>query len=212
MLKTKNKDGFTLVESLVAMVVMAVGLLGLAAITVVTLRTNTLARQRVDATNIAASLMDSLRQRANTGTLDNCAEMPSSAFNYSCTALREAGITEAKYYPQMTNGGATNQSICGVEQILEQSNTKKTFDVVKVTGNAIDLHPGPTDGDFSASSNLCTLTGANGDLKNLPANSYIRYFRTFEPTTGSQDRVISVVVLWKDRFGRWQNVHLSTQK
>jgi type IV pilus assembly protein PilV len=47
--------GFTLVEVMVAMLILAIGLLGLAGITVVVLRSNSLSQQMSDATNIAAS-------------------------------------------------------------------------------------------------------------------------------------------------------------
>ena len=55
--------GFTLVESLVAVLVLSIGLLGIAALQVSSLRTNHVAYQRTQATFMAYDLLD--RMRAN---------------------------------------------------------------------------------------------------------------------------------------------------
>ena len=60
----KKKTGFTLIEVLIAMVVLAVGLLGLAGLQMAGLRNNQSAYNRSQATELAYDLAD--RMRANT--------------------------------------------------------------------------------------------------------------------------------------------------
>jgi type IV pilus assembly protein PilV len=59
----RNVEGFTLLEVLIAIVVVAFGLLGLAGLQVFALKNNTSAAQRVTATNLATDIID--RMRAN---------------------------------------------------------------------------------------------------------------------------------------------------
>lgn len=66
--------GFTLIEVLIAMVVLAIGLLGLASLQGTSLRSNSSAYQRSQATNIAYDILDSIRanrQLALGGAYDN---------------------------------------------------------------------------------------------------------------------------------------------
>jgi type IV pilus assembly protein PilV len=74
-----NKNsGFTLIEVLIAMVVLAVGLLGLAGLQATSLRNNQSAYNRSQATELAYELAD--RMRANvTGKAAYTAILPSSA-------------------------------------------------------------------------------------------------------------------------------------
>ena len=58
-----NQDGFTLLEVLIALLVLAIGLLGLAALQTTGLRSNTMATTRTHATQLAYDISD--RMRAN---------------------------------------------------------------------------------------------------------------------------------------------------
>jgi len=201
--QAKEAAAFTLIEVLVAMLVLAIGLLGLAGITVVVLRSNTLSLQISEATNIASTLMEELRR---TAALPDCAA--TSAFDAagmaSCDILQQSGIarqSDAAFYPPLTNVGA----VCGVTGLLDglgAAGNAFTFDAI--SGN----FTGRTD--YSSDSNIC-------DVSNTPRGSpYIRYYRTSLPSlpiggTVNERRMV-VVVLWQDKFGKWRNVKLDTRR
>jgi len=69
MTQLNKKTGFTLIEVLIAMVVLAVGLLGLAGLQATSLKNNQSAYNRSQATQLAYDLAD--RMRANTGSAAN---------------------------------------------------------------------------------------------------------------------------------------------
>ena len=74
----KTNTGFTLIEVLIAMLVLAVGLLGLAGLQATSLRNNQSAYNRSQATQLASDLAD--RMRANVaGKATYTAILPSSA-------------------------------------------------------------------------------------------------------------------------------------
>ena len=60
--------GFSLIEALVALVVVGVGMLGIAALYVTTLRANGSALSRSQAVNLASDLGDRIRANRNAGT------------------------------------------------------------------------------------------------------------------------------------------------
>lgn len=59
-MKPTNERGFTLVEVLIAMVIMTVALVGLAAMMAITLRTQMLGRNQTNATRLAQAKLDEL--------------------------------------------------------------------------------------------------------------------------------------------------------
>jgi type IV pilus assembly protein PilV len=61
--RTVHQNGFTLLEVLIALLVLAIGLLGLAALQTTGLRSNTMATQRTHATQLTYDISD--RMRAN---------------------------------------------------------------------------------------------------------------------------------------------------
>jgi type IV pilus assembly protein PilV len=71
--------GFTLVEVLVALVVLAIGLLGVAKLFVVTIRGNASATSRLYAVNLAADLADRIRANRTAGIA-----YAGSAKDYGC--------------------------------------------------------------------------------------------------------------------------------
>ncbi|MBN8554234.1 MAG: prepilin-type N-terminal cleavage/methylation domain-containing protein [Deltaproteobacteria bacterium] len=205
-----KKSAFTLIEVMVAMLVLAIGLLGLAGITIVVLKSNTLSQQISEATTIAADLMDTLK-RQNISSLPNCDSSASNSIQLSaaqnstsCAVLADSGVASVPlqsgvniYLPAATNGSNAN---CAVANVLDTSGTAMTFNVV--ASNLMVLN------SFNSSDTVCD----RGTNFNFPARSYMRYYRTFAPSSGSSDRTIAVVVLWKDKYNRWRNVHLSTTR
>ncbi len=65
---SKRIRGFSMVEALVALVVLGVGMLGIASLYVVTLRTSGSAISRMQAVNLASDLGDRIRSNRNAGT------------------------------------------------------------------------------------------------------------------------------------------------
>lgn len=63
----RRATGFTLVEALVALVVLAIGLLGVAKLFLLTLRGNASATGRIYAVNLAADLADRIRANRHAG-------------------------------------------------------------------------------------------------------------------------------------------------
>ncbi|MDB5037988.1 MAG: type pilus modification protein PilV [Bacteriovoracaceae bacterium] len=210
-IESKQKAGFTLIEIMVAMLVLAIGLLGLAGITVVVLRSNTVAQQVNDATNIAADLMDSLRRAdpGSLGTATNCIT-PIAFTSGQCPAIEKSGLynlgsNQNDYYPQPKNAfGDTGASVaCGVSNVLSASNAY-TFDIVNSQLQEVQ--------GFQAGDSFCTMT-QDSRYSNLPAKQFWRYYRTYWPggSAGANDRTIVVVVAWRYR-NQWKNVHLSTSQ
>jgi type IV pilus modification protein PilV len=62
--KLDNKCGFTLVEVLVALTLMAIGILAVVQMQIVALKSNTIAQRLTVATNIAQEVMDDLQSRS----------------------------------------------------------------------------------------------------------------------------------------------------
>jgi prepilin-type N-terminal cleavage/methylation domain-containing protein len=208
MLKWKTRTGFTFIEVLVSMVVMAIGLLGLAGVTVVVIRSNALSRQVVDATNIAGTLMETVRQRAASSgvTLPDCAASVVDA--NSCPNLAKAGLTG------LTNFFPASAGNCGIGDVFEPGATNENFDIVKVSSDPTDLNPGPVGASYNfPTSNVCAVAGPGANARTLAQGEFIRYFRSFQPAGGqASDRTISVVVVWQDRFNRWRHVRLTTRQ
>lgn len=94
--------GFTLIEVLIAMVVLAVGLLGLAALQATSLRNNQSAYFRSQATQLAYDIAD--RVRANpTGNYNNQAASADNCVTNACTPAQMAGYDLAQWNAQLAN-------------------------------------------------------------------------------------------------------------
>lgn len=65
MLRLKNKRGFSLVEVLSAMVVLAIGILGLAPLIVLSIRTNSYSQDVTDASVFAQDRIEQLKSQAS---------------------------------------------------------------------------------------------------------------------------------------------------
>jgi type IV pilus assembly protein PilV len=91
-----NNTGFTLIEVLIAMLILAVGLLGLAALQATSLRNNQSAYYRSQATQLAYDIAD--RMRANVASADtyttilpeNASQKPNCLTTEGCTMAEMA--------------------------------------------------------------------------------------------------------------------------
>ena len=82
-LARRHDRGFTLVEALVALLVLSVGLLGIAALYVETLRASRMSLYRTQAVNFATDLADRMRANRLPATAYNCGSpcVPTSGGN-----------------------------------------------------------------------------------------------------------------------------------
>lgn len=96
-------SGFTLVETLVALLVLAIGMLGIAALYVDTLRASRSALSRTHAVNLAADLADRIRANRNpvdayTGTgLNTVAQADLTDWNDLVAGLLPEGTAEVRF-------------------------------------------------------------------------------------------------------------------
>jgi type IV pilus assembly protein PilV len=90
MTQLNKKTGFTLIEVLIAMVVLAVGLLGLAGLQATSLKNNQSAYNRSQATQLAYDLAD--RMRANTGAA--ASYLTAAAGNANCSSTTGCSATD----------------------------------------------------------------------------------------------------------------------
>jgi len=67
----RRNGGFTLVEAMVALIVLSVGLLGIAALYVETLRANRTSLHRTEAVNLATDIADRMRSNRPTAAVPN---------------------------------------------------------------------------------------------------------------------------------------------
>jgi type IV pilus assembly protein PilV len=82
-----RQAGFSIVEVMVAMVVMAVGMLGIASLYVTTLRSSGSAMSRMQAVNLASDIADRIRANryAKGAYADTAAEKPCIGITQDCT-------------------------------------------------------------------------------------------------------------------------------
>lgn len=184
----KKLRAFTLIEVLVAMLVLAIGLLGLAGITIVVLKSNLLSQRISEATTIAEDLVETLK----TVSLDNINDCtsPVTFAAGECPILEESGIDTlgTDFYPSdPTSDPAEN---CLVQANNPVASDDRPYDIVDANLNAI-----------AATENFC-----DGELQNK-STQYLRYYRT---TGTGNSRTIVVVVLWQDKTGSWRQVNFDT--
>lgn len=90
----KSQDGFTMVETLVALVVLAIGMLGIAALYLNSLQAGRSAIYRTEAVNLAADLAD--RIRANRTAVAGYGNVYADAFVAVAACATTAGCTAAQ--------------------------------------------------------------------------------------------------------------------
>lgn len=184
--------GFTLVEVMVAMLILAIGLLGLAGITVVVLRSNTLSQQISQATALASSLLESLRANSS---LTNCTQSIADP----CDILSETGIwgKGEAYRPAPSNFVTNNTNSCAINGVLAPDSTTETMDAVSADGTSRS--------QYSAGTTLCQISSPPS------GTPFIRYYKV-TAISGSTERRLVAVVLFRDKFNKWRAVTLDTRQ
>lgn len=102
----KTNTGFTLIEVLIAVVILAGGLLGLAGLQATTLKNNQSAYLRSQATQIAYDMSDRMRSNRAGVTANNYndkAATNNDCVANSCTPAQMAGYDLAQWNAQLTN-------------------------------------------------------------------------------------------------------------
>lgn len=173
------------------MLVLAIGLLGLAGITVVVLRSNMLSQQISEATNLTTSLMETLKREGVRSTVVPCPNASRVTYTTGTCPILESSSLSAAWVP-------SPDATCALPNVI----TTNTRSYDAVTANFIDLG---MDGAF------CTT------FNTLRAGQYVRYYRvecvnnTESPcTTRVNERRLRSVVLFRDRFNKWRHVKLET--
>jgi type IV pilus assembly protein PilV len=191
---------FTLIEILVAMLILAIGLLGLAGLTVVVLRSNILSQQIQESTTIATDLVNRLR-RVNYAALapafdpafcDPLNVVDTDAADSDCAArLTQAGVADLDPDWRPLSGGDS----CTVAGVL--TDDTRAFDVVLSNLTAV--------GDFAAENDICAVI----EDADFATEHYIRFYRVVDE--GGNRRLV-VGVLFRDRFQKWRMTSLDTRR
>lgn len=185
--KARRLKAFTLIEVLVAMFVLAVGLLGLAGITVVVLRSNTLAQQISQATSISTDLIERIKQVPFGNLLEN-ADCDAESAMAICPIIENSGLSAvgvgSDFWP------ADSSDECYINLNNPISGGDKTWDYISAD---LTARSGP--------ENFCEVNPARGE--------FVRYYRIYD---SDDQRVITAVTLWKDRFNKWRYIKLSTSR
>jgi type IV pilus assembly protein PilV len=98
-------SGFTLLEVLIAVLVLAIGLLGMASLQVAGLRNNQSAYYRSQATQLAYDMADRMRANPvglNNGNYNNQAPTNENCVTSTCSAAQMAGYDLAEWTAELT--------------------------------------------------------------------------------------------------------------
>jgi type IV pilus assembly protein PilV len=118
-----NHHGFTLIEVLIAVVILALGLLGLAGLQSTSLRNNQSAYFRSQATQLAYDISD--RVRANSlGNYDNQAETNSNCLADTCTPAQMAGYDLSQWNNQLRNQLPSGEGVVCKDRTPTDGNSK----------------------------------------------------------------------------------------
>ena len=157
MIKNKlNQSGFSLLEVLITLVILAIGLLGLAGLQATGLKQNHSAYHRSQATQLAYDIAD--RMRANLTALDSYLTADPSS------ASAQAGCTTSGCSPdQMAENDLYewNLALTSALPLGEATVSVATNNIYTITINWDDNRDGEVDGDdpdFLVSFKLCKTT------------------------------------------------------
>ncbi|MGA0163663.1 MAG: type IV pilus modification PilV family protein [Bdellovibrionota bacterium] len=191
--KVRRFRAFTLIEVLVAMFVLSVGLLGLAGITIVVLRSNTLAQQISQATSISTDLIERIKQVPFENLLvgDSCgteAEASNAISSVGCVPIENSGLNAIGVGPNFWPAAISD---CHITEANNPLGGTARWDYVSANFVA---RAGPED--------FCDVSPNRGE--------FVRYYRISDAAAGQ--RAITAVTLWKDRFNKWRYIKLSTSR
>ena len=148
MISLNKNAGFTLVEVLVAMVVLAIGLLGLAGLQGVTLKNNQSAYNRSQATQMAYDIVDRMRanQEGEASYLTASAAEPSCLTITGCTSIEMAKNDVSEWQAAITailpSGVGTIALVAGLYTVTINWDDNRDGDV--------DGDGGTPEGDIDA--------------------------------------------------------------
>lgn len=191
-LNARRFRAFTLIEVLVAMFVLSVGLLGLAGITIVVLRSNTLAQQISQATSISTDLIERIKQVPFENLLvgDSCGTEVSNAISSDgCVPIENSGLNAIDVGPNFWPAQADDN--CYITEANNPLGGTARWDYVSAN---LVARAGPED--------FCNVSPNRGE--------FVRYYRISDAAAGQ--RAITAVTLWKDRFNKWRYIKLSTSR
>jgi prepilin-type N-terminal cleavage/methylation domain-containing protein len=205
-LATGRRDrGFTLLESFVALAVLATGMLGLLALTSVGVRANHFGRRMAQAEELAHDLAEQVAHWDYTDVRLNplCG---SPAVIASCV-LDQNTITQPAFTGSWNIGtldAISNNGTPYQVQYGERPNSGPQPDANAVTPSALGLGKTPYSG---------TLSDPNPDVSG--AVLFSRYWNvyTFNPVTGvNGGKLVQIFVRWKEPGLGWRVVAISTYK
>jgi prepilin-type N-terminal cleavage/methylation domain-containing protein len=135
-----GESGFTLIEILVAVVILSVGLLGMAAMTIIIIRGNRMAVRQTNATNLAQQLMERLKD-VDFNTLGTAAGQNPVDVGYTSVVSFDAQIDEQGNSPGVFNRllkvcDSTSPDQTGTEDLTDSCSTD---DIVIGTVGTADL-------------------------------------------------------------------------
>lgn len=200
----KLNNAFTLIEVMVAMLVLSIGLLGLAGITILVIRSTTLSQQISEATNLGADLMETLKA-GGTPTIDCSQDIGVPAAPTNCSVVTQSGLlaiddaaTVWEYLPPLDVADIN----CALPNVLATNDgTPRAYELI--TSNLV------AEAIPAASTSFCSYFEVKDNLPNR--DQYIRYYRIVAPATPTSptERRITVGVLWRHQ-GKWRKIHLTT--
>lgn len=185
--RQRMKSGFTLVEIMVAMVILAIGLLGMAGMTILVIRGNKGADQITIATQLATQKMESLKDQgfANLGSINNAADTLS--LSYGLTSSRFVG-------PE----GPLNS--------LGEASASASPDYLYYRAFVVCSSDGPWPcTPATCTSNICDNPDGIDSSTLIPAE--LACDSTMAQTN---EQRLRVVTYWKDRYNKCHRVAMDT--
>lgn len=218
-----GRRGFTLVETLVAMVVLGVGLLAIAKMSMYYIRSNVAAHTISEAAVLAQEKMEQLRSYATSERADNFSVFD---FNYLTSTdpcfttvadppVGYAGST-VKNVPGLLSGGVAGTGTCtGVTGAPLATTMGTTYEVMYDTGAALVTNP--NYGDDTAGDGV--WTGADRIyLDTVSTTAGTGFFVTrrwmVEPMVAANGRTsfarLAVESYWTDQFGAEHDIRIES--
>lgn len=131
-----NKNaGFTLIEVLIAMLVLEVGLLGLAGLQATNLKNNLSAYNRSQATQLAYDIADRIRTNKPASNYNNKAATNDDCITNTCTPSQMAGYDLKEWNNQLTAQLSSGQGVVCLDN-TPVDGTSKTAHNCDGVGNA----------------------------------------------------------------------------
>lgn len=198
-MKKLKKEGFTLIEVMVAMVVLAIGLLGMAAMTILVMRGNKSADQLTIATSLATQKMEVLKDTGfnDLGTAASAAD--SNYYDYGVTSSHFTG-PEGPF-----NALGETSSVTDASYIYYRS--------FSVCWDA-DTFCGSDTSSGLCTDSLCDLLGTAtdglGTMVSTATTGTPKELACYGDSANASEKRLRVVTYWKDRFGKCHRVAMET--